>query len=62
MDGLVSDGTNLVIPKVGGEPKFVQSEIDRLVANGYEVFVINVDVPADEALAGCSGASAKPVV
>ena len=49
LDALSNEGANVVIPRVGGTPDTIQDQIDVLRRGGYRIFVINVDVPSDEA-------------
>ncbi len=42
-------GANVMIPKVGGNPKSIRKVIDRFKAEGYSVRVVNMAVTADEA-------------
>ena len=47
--GLVLQGKNLVIPKVGGTPGGIERIITHLTAAGYEVHLVNLLVSPDEA-------------
>ena len=46
---LMRDNYNLVIPTVGSSPEKVLAKADQLRAAGYDVQLLNMDVPAAEA-------------
>ena len=48
-DELMRDNYNLVIPTVGSSPEKVLAKADQLRAAGYDVQLLNMDVPAAEA-------------
>ena len=48
-EALRASGTNIIFPKVGGNPKSIRKSIDRFKADGYSVRIVNMAVTGDEA-------------
>ena len=48
-DELMRDRYNLVIPRIGSNPDNVLKTVEQLKAKGYDVQLLNMDVPAEEA-------------
>lgn len=44
-----TEGTNMIVPKVGGSPGSIRKLADRFRGSGYTVRVVNMAVSADEA-------------
>jgi hypothetical protein len=44
-----AEGTNMIVPKVGGSVGSIQKLIDRMRESGYDVAVVNMAVEPDEA-------------
>jgi predicted kinase len=47
---LMEQGDNIVLPKVGGKPKSIETAIARLKENGYEVDIVDMVVGPEEAM------------
>jgi hypothetical protein len=44
-----AEGTNMIVPKVGGSSRSIRSLVDRFREAGYEVNIVNMAVEPDEA-------------
>ena len=49
LDIMLEEGTNLVVPKVGGSPKSIRKLSEKMKANGYQVEIINMAVTKENA-------------